>query len=190
MITLEAEGRRLYFIGNTYPIKDKLRRLGATWDADRKAWWIGSTKRAEAEQLVSQVASEPTQTEMRRDETLKDSDSIAGRATYKGKNYILVWEGETRRGQGFKLAMNDGSKVFWAQQGEPVTVTKRYQTDRDGNSMTFGRLKHLRKKYAEEIQSEQDGTAETKTCWECGREFTFRQCREADGDWSNSYCGC
>lgn len=33
-------------------------------------------------------------------------------------------------------------------------------------------------------------SGETKTCWECGREFTYRQCVDNDGEWADSYCGC
>jgi len=32
--------------------------------------------------------------------------------------------------------------------------------------------------------------AEKKTCWECGRSFSYRQCKEWDGEWGDSYCGC
>jgi len=32
--------------------------------------------------------------------------------------------------------------------------------------------------------------AEKKICWECGCEFTYRESKERDGDWSDSYCGC
>lgn len=31
---------------------------------------------------------------------------------------------------------------------------------------------------------------ETKECWECGRSFTYRECRHAGGEWNDSYCGC
>lgn len=30
----------------------------------------------------------------------------------------------------------------------------------------------------------------TQTCWECGREFTYSQCKRDGGDWKESYCGC
>ena len=30
----------------------------------------------------------------------------------------------------------------------------------------------------------------TKTCWECGRRFTYFDCKRNDGDWNESYCGC
>lgn len=34
------------------------------------------------------------------------------------------------------------------------------------------------------------GAAEKKVCWECGLEFTYRECKERDGEWSDDYCGC
>lgn len=34
------------------------------------------------------------------------------------------------------------------------------------------------------------GPAETKRCWECGHDFTYEECKNLDGDWADSYCGC
>lgn len=31
-LTTESVGRRTYFVGDTYPIKDRLRNAGARWD--------------------------------------------------------------------------------------------------------------------------------------------------------------
>ena len=31
---------------------------------------------------------------------------------------------------------------------------------------------------------------ETRTCWECGRVFTYAECRRWGGVWRESYCGC
>ncbi len=31
---------------------------------------------------------------------------------------------------------------------------------------------------------------QTKTCWECGCLFTWRESIYYDGEWSDSYCGC
>lgn len=47
-ITTERVGRRTYVRGATYPIRDALRGAGAHWDADEKAWWIGSDEVATA----------------------------------------------------------------------------------------------------------------------------------------------
>jgi hypothetical protein len=39
--------------GNTYPIKDKLRAMGGTWDAGAKVWRVPSSKAEEAKALVA-----------------------------------------------------------------------------------------------------------------------------------------
>jgi hypothetical protein len=31
---------------------------------------------------------------------------------------------------------------------------------------------------------------QTQRCWECGCEFTYRECKASGGDWGESYCGC
>jgi len=31
---------------------------------------------------------------------------------------------------------------------------------------------------------------ETRNCWECGCEFTYREAKHNGGNWSESYCGC
>jgi len=59
-IAIKAEGKRLYAIGNTYPIKDALKGIGAKWDADAKAWWVGVVKRSELEALLA-TPSTPAQ---------------------------------------------------------------------------------------------------------------------------------
>ena len=30
----------------------------------------------------------------------------------------------------------------------------------------------------------------TRKCWECGCDFTWRECKANDGEWSDFYCGC
>lgn len=39
--------------GNTFPVKDRLKALGATWDANAKVWMIESTKAQEAANIVA-----------------------------------------------------------------------------------------------------------------------------------------
>lgn len=31
---------------------------------------------------------------------------------------------------------------------------------------------------------------ETRQCWECGCDFTYREAQHRGGDWGDSYCGC
>lgn len=54
-ITIEKAGARLYFVGNTFGCKDKLKSLGCHWDGDRRAWWIGAKKEAEARALLAEL---------------------------------------------------------------------------------------------------------------------------------------
>lgn len=39
--------------GNTYPVKDQLRALGARWDADQKAWLVPADRATQAQALVA-----------------------------------------------------------------------------------------------------------------------------------------
>ena len=38
--------------GNTYPVKDALKAMGARWNADKKCWMISASKAQEAAALV------------------------------------------------------------------------------------------------------------------------------------------
>lgn len=42
----------------------------------------------------------------------------------------------------------------------------------------------------EAVKAHIRATEERKTCWECGRDFTYRECKAHDGEWSDDYCGC
>lgn len=45
--------------GNTYPVKEQLKALGARWNADAKAWMVAADKADEARRIVSGAASAP-----------------------------------------------------------------------------------------------------------------------------------
>lgn len=45
--------------GNTYPVKDQLKALGAKWDAEKKCWMITADKAAQAQQIVTGAKSSP-----------------------------------------------------------------------------------------------------------------------------------
>lgn len=53
-IKIKPEGKRLYAVGNTYPVKDALKGIGAKWDPETKAWWVGTAKRAELEAIIAE----------------------------------------------------------------------------------------------------------------------------------------
>lgn len=44
---------RIAVTGNTYPVKDQLKALGARWNADAKAWMVTADKAAEAQRIVA-----------------------------------------------------------------------------------------------------------------------------------------
>lgn len=178
---VEREGRRSYIVGNTYPVKDALKAAGAHWDGDRRAWWLGddADARALVERLGSPAAA-PTSTPAAAPaapEGLSDDTKIAGKATYKGRPYLLLWVGETRRGQAAKLAFADGSKVFWAD-ASAVEVTKVYERHPVKGPMTWRRMQLLRARYAAgRAQGYDDGIAEGRRyeCPECGEHVTRGQ---------------
>lgn len=109
-VQMQIEGRRIYLVGNTFPIKDKIKSLGAHWDNDRKAWWIGSQSKAEVEALVSAAPKQgeyvPT--------PLADSSRVFGKAEYKGRTYFVVADGRER----FRLTTLDAKIDFWAKRDE------------------------------------------------------------------------
>jgi hypothetical protein len=46
-------------LGDTYPVKDQLKAIGARWNADRKCWMIPVEKSAEASRIVNAVRKSP-----------------------------------------------------------------------------------------------------------------------------------
>lgn len=58
-IQIQSEGQRVYVVGDTYAVRSQIKALGAHWDGERKAWWLGAAKRAAAEALVASLAAAP-----------------------------------------------------------------------------------------------------------------------------------
>lgn len=85
--------------------------------------------------------------------------------SYKGRPYRCTWRGKGKFGDGerAKLEFMDGSKSFYV---DAALLEPYVQSDAARER------------------------AEKKQCWECGREFTYAECKTQDGDWSDSYCGC
>jgi len=44
--------------GNTYPVKDALRALGARWNPDQKAWMVPDDRAEEARKIVAGAQTE------------------------------------------------------------------------------------------------------------------------------------
>lgn len=103
---------------------------------------------------ATQTTTPPAPVERKPDEPLRDDAKLLGKAQYKGHEYLLLWEGQTKRGtSAAKLAFRDGSKTFWADAGE-YSVTKRYQDAYHG-PMTLGKLNRM----ADEFQAAKNETA-------------------------------
>lgn len=164
-IEIQAQGRRYYLVGDTYPIRQELSAAGCHFDretppasAPKGAWWTSKIDVAKRFATSEETKGEPAPSSARdeqRDEKVADDTPVLGRARHKGREYLLLWEGATKRGQAAKLAFTDGSKVFWADAAA-VTVTKRYQAREHRGQripMTFGRLQRLREEYAEQQQA-------------------------------------
>lgn len=190
-ITIETDGRRAYIVGETYPHRSAIKDAGGHWDGERKAWWLGS--RAKAEELVAHLCGsaattkQPPNSDEPAGECLRDDDRVVGRAEYKGRSYLLVWEGQTKRGMAAKLAYADGSRVFWAGLGE-IRVTKRYREPNSGNrrgygrieAMTFGRLRRLQEDWRGKTPAERDEAARVAELG--GRCRCERPLDEGDGE--------
>lgn len=57
MWSIDKQGSRIYVRGTYYgdPSIPKLKSLGAHWDPQERAWWVGTAKQSDIEQLVNKV---------------------------------------------------------------------------------------------------------------------------------------
>jgi hypothetical protein len=153
-IRIERKGQRVYFVGDTYAVRGDVKQLGGHWDADRRAWWVGAKKLAEAEALVARLQGAPASPEAAalaglapdtpagvvadklaeegkpapRAQRPAGEVRLTGKGTYQGRIYYLG--SSTRDGARvllLGLPKADGSYFErWAPAAE-VTVTKTYQ---------------------------------------------------------------
>jgi hypothetical protein len=182
-IKLETKGRRTYIVGDTYPIKGILKDCGAKWDGDARAWWLGSA--AKAAEVLARVGGNDapdTAPAERPQETLTDDSRIQGKAKYKGKTYILVWTGTTKKGEACKLAFSDGTRVFWADRAECEIVRSYRPNEYRGRTeyMTFGRLRSLQEKWKR--MSDEDRDNERGASQAGGRCRCAQPLDEGDGE--------
>lgn len=136
-----SDGRRVYVrtkFGE--PVVAELKRMGAHWDAESKAWWLGAAKRAEVQALLKGPANldarDPVQHAAKADmleEAGKAEEAAAVRAagpekenvddcrayaqvTYKGRRYYVIAEQRdkaTREPLRCRLTTLDGLAPFW-----------------------------------------------------------------------------
>ena len=75
-------------------------------------------------------------------------------------------------------------------EADPSTFEQcRY--DRKGDILTCRRCGRT-VRILSQAEKEAAFPPETHTCWECGREFTYAECKKWGGDWNENggYCGC
>lgn len=112
MTTLEQVGQRLYFRGAPFAAKDRLKSLGAKWDADARCWWIGAAKRLGAETLVADLNAAPAADAPAKSDAPAEDNRVYAKVSYKGRNYFVVADTGTR----VRLTVLDGSVHFWADK--------------------------------------------------------------------------
>ena len=169
-VTITREGQRVYFGGDTFAAKDRIKSLGGHWDGDRKAWWIGAKKLAEAEALVASLSAPvpimtPTATE-----DVSDC-RVYAQVEYKGRRYYVI--AETRDLTRCRLTTLDGTAPFWVDcsacnlvrryEGREVWDGRRYSGKTVTRYQTIGSLREFRDS---QRQGERDGMP---ACAACGK---------------------
>lgn len=146
-VKIETRNNRIYLVGDTYPIKDKLKQAGCRFDKDAKQWYGTTDLRTELTRIIAESASknasgqsgdyvEPTPEELGR-------KRILAKVEYKGRNYYAVAKSRTGK---YLLTPITCQFSFWALESV-CSVVKEYQqkTDRNGNddSLTLDSLREF-----------------------------------------------
>lgn len=168
--TTETVGRRIYILGNTFPVKDRISALGGTFDGERRAWWIGTSKREKVEQLVAELNTAPTtQSAENPAQSGPYTGPVRGKAKYQDREYFVRYAGRTSRGgEAFHLVTGDGKNSFWAD-ASAVQWTKRYEKrgawgkidNERGSYPTLEGLQRFKERNAREAK------ATGIDCWKC-----------------------
>lgn len=158
----EAVGGRVYVIGNSFPVKDRLKAAGCHWDPDRRQWWIGAAKASALATIVASAASAPAAPED------LGKSRVYGKVQYKGRSYYVLAQGSGR----VRLTVLDGSIVFWADESA-CQWEKRYSPREERGAygrptgrqvyQTLGGIRSF-------VQREREARAAGEpVCAECGR---------------------
>jgi hypothetical protein len=125
-----STGKRLY-VQTRYgePVVDRLKSLGAHWDAHFKCWWISPRKRASVEALlVDADQKQESGAEPQRKREDPDDIELQGKGRYKGKDYYVGrHEAASGKLHLYSLPNDKGEFIdFWADPNL-VEVIKRYE---------------------------------------------------------------
>jgi hypothetical protein len=121
-------GSRIYFVDSPFSAKAAIKSIGGHWDADRRQWWVGLAKKADADMLVVSMNT-PVPAEQNGTPKQQDPHEIrlTGKGRYKDREYYAG--AITRDGQRVRLlTLPDATGKyldFWAPCSE-VEQTKVY----------------------------------------------------------------
>jgi hypothetical protein len=125
-ITVKKEGTRVYFEGNTFAVKDRIKSIGGRWDGDSKRWWVGAVKLDAATKLAEELSAPVPAAAADApagEEGEPDSTRVLGKVKYKGRSFYLL--AETADLTRCRIATLKG-KAFWADCSA-CSLEKRYQ---------------------------------------------------------------
>lgn len=181
MVRIVTEKSRVYLVGDTFAIKDRIKGMGGHWDADRKAWWVGKVKEKEAEALAEESASATTTTTVaasasttttKAKRTVSDDSRLAGKGKYKGRTYYILWMGTCKSGEEkARLTVLDGSIDFWVLLSE-VEVVKTYSPREYRGRTEYTTLGSIRsfieRQKRDKAEGRPDATGHPRTGCSCG----------------------
>lgn len=181
-IQLEQVGARLYLMGLSFAMKDKaksaLGMTGTNFDRDRKQWWVGLSKRIDAEKFVADVNGGSVQPEAEDPGKIR----LVGKAKYKNRTYYV------RSIQGLRARLvtlpDKDNKIldFWVHfaphgsqehdgSGNVAVIVKTYEPRESRGQYGRGpaRLEYITlSSIAHFIEQQKDPRTRRGTCTECG----------------------
>lgn len=169
-ITFERQGQRVYLVGDTYTIRDRIKAIGGHWDGDRRAWWVVAAKETAARQLVESLSGASSADAPKAKQDPSDI-RLTGKGEYKGRTYYMG--AQTRDGQRVRLLTLPDAQGnfldFWADCAA-VRVVKAYQprqhTYRGRTTTEYTTLGGIARFIAREQRNRAEGGA---VCAECGK---------------------
>ena len=106
---------RIAITGNTYPVRDRLKALGANWNPDAKAWMVDAAKAGEAQRIVAGASFSSSSQKTR---TARRTYATCHECGAPSKGYYRCYECslEYRDGGG----MHAGGMSYWDSNGNFV----------------------------------------------------------------------
>jgi hypothetical protein len=140
-VRIEQQGAKYYLLGNTFPIKDKLKAAGCRWDPSQRAWWthyedvaegfvneqpdvcaVDQQSGIESPAAATPVAPPPADAAL----TAELSAAVCThRVKYQGRTYYVI--GEADEARVWRLTPLSGSHDIWVGRAE-CEVLKKYAT--------------------------------------------------------------